>query len=173
MELEELVAGLRDPDEKRAYQCLKQLTDVCERSKDGYAFFDVFAGMLEDKNSYVRTRGIRLIAANAKWDTDLKIDKWIKRFLKHIQDEKPITARQCIKSLPGIAQAKPKLAADICAALRAADAGIYPDTMQPLVAADIRAALEKIGCGTENPDRQQKDAARYAGHAEKKGKKEW
>ena len=77
--------------------------------------------MLDDPNSYIRTRGILLIAANAKWDIDYKIYEIIDSLLKHITDDKPITARQCIKSLPIIAKYKPDLTDDICNALKTAN----------------------------------------------------
>ncbi len=47
-----------------------------------------------------------MIAYNAKWDKDNKIDEIIDKYLKHIQDVKSITARQCIKLLPMIAKRK-------------------------------------------------------------------
>ncbi|WP_312441038.1 hypothetical protein [Lacrimispora sp.] len=40
---------------------------------------------------------ITLIAANAKWDRDNRIDEIIDELLRHVMDEKPVTARQCIK----------------------------------------------------------------------------
>ena len=62
---------------------------------------DSFIDMLDDKNAYIRIRGLTLIAYNAKWDTDYKIDEIIdKIFYQHIVDIKPIVARQCIKLLP-------------------------------------------------------------------------
>lgn len=36
------------------------------------------AELIEDSNSYIRTRGIVLISVNAKWDTENKIDQIIK-----------------------------------------------------------------------------------------------
>lgn len=47
-----------------------------------------------------------MIVYNAKWDKDNKIDEIIDKYLKHIQDVKPITTRQCIKLLPMIAKRK-------------------------------------------------------------------
>ena len=73
-------------------------------------YIDRLDDMLENDNSYIRTRGLTLIAYNAKWDKDNKI---IDRYLTHITDVKPITARQCIKRLPTIAKYKPELKNDI------------------------------------------------------------
>jgi hypothetical protein len=139
-----LVCGLRDKNDKYAYECLKQLESASENSDAVYAYFDHFAAMLDDTNSYIRTRGIRLIAANAKWDRDYKIDAIIDRYLKHIMDDKPITARQTIKTLPTIAQYKPELISDIGNALRKANPQIYKSSVQALVYQDIREALSHI-----------------------------
>lgn len=38
---------------------------------------DKFAEMIENSNSYIRTRGIILISVNAKWDIENKIDEII------------------------------------------------------------------------------------------------
>ncbi len=100
--------------------------------------------MLNDDNSYIRTRGLTLLAYNSKWDKDYKIDAVIDKYLKHITDGKPVTARQCIKLLPVIARYKPELKSDIVSALHGADISVYPDSMQPLVYKDIQAALDEI-----------------------------
>ena len=92
----------------------------------------------------IRTRGLTLIAYNARWDRDNKIDEIIDEYLKHITDVKPITARQCIKLLPMIAKAKPELRNDICLALQRADISFYEDSMWPLVYKDIQKALKEI-----------------------------
>ncbi len=91
--IQDLVDGLMNKDDKHAYQCLKRLEDESNLSDDVYPFFDIFVEMLNNRNSYIRTRGMLLIAANAKWDTDNKIDEIINEYLKPILDEKPITAK--------------------------------------------------------------------------------
>lgn len=143
-EIQELVKGLRDKDDKYAYQCLKQLETESLSSDSVYTYFNSFVSMLSDLNSYIRTRGILLIAANAKWDKDYKIDEIIDDYLKHIMDDKPITARQTIKALPIIAKYKPELTKDISKALYKASPNRYESSMQPLVSKDIQEALRKI-----------------------------
>ncbi len=143
-DIQELVSGLRGKNDKYAYQCLKQLELESLNSDTVYPYFDLFSAMLDDSNSYIRTRGILLIAANAKWDSDYKIDEIIDSLLNHIMDVKPITARQCIKSLPAIAKYKPDLAGDICSALQTASLAIYKSSMQSLVSKDIQDALKAI-----------------------------
>lgn len=142
--VKELIERLYFKEAKVAYEALKLLEIESEKSNDVYKFFDRFVEMIEDSNSYIRTRGLILIAANAKWDKEYKIDEIIDKYLKHILDEKPITARQCIKVLPNIAKYKPELVDSIVEALRKADTEIYKDSMQSLVYKDIRSSLKKI-----------------------------
>ena len=140
----ELINGLFYENDKAAYKCLKELISASEKDSGVYQFFNTFAEMIDSDNSYVRTRGLLLISANAKWDTDNKVDEVIDKYLRHIMDEKPITARQCIKALPQIAKYKPDLVADILAALNKADPQRYSENMQPLINSDIKAALKAI-----------------------------
>ena len=142
--IQELVSGLKDKNDKYAYKCLKQLELESLNTDAVYSYFDLFSAMLDDSNSYIRTRGILLIAANAKWDSDYKIDEIIDRLLKHIMDDKPITARQTIKALPVIAKHKPDLIDNICNALHKANPQIYRGSMQPLICKDIQETLRKI-----------------------------
>ena len=142
--ISELINGLFDKNDKTAYKCLKKLEIASQQDNGVYQFFDTFVDMMDNDNSYVRTRGLLLISANAKWDTDHKINEVIDKYLCHIMDEKPITARQCIKALPNIAKYKPNLIDDIRSALNKADLHRYADSMQSLVCNDIRAALKII-----------------------------
>lgn len=138
----ELVNGLFDVNDRTAYECLKKLISASETDSSVYKFFDTFSEMINNDNSYVRTRGLLLISANAKWDTENKIDEIIDRYLCHIIDDKPITARQCIKALPNIAKYKPDLAEDIRTALSKANPMRYAESMQSLIYSDIRKALK-------------------------------
>ena len=85
---------------------------------------DRLSDMLDSDNSYIRTRGLTLLAYNVKWDKNYKIDEVIDKYLKHITDVKPITARQCIKLLPIIAKHKPELKNDVLSALHNANISI-------------------------------------------------
>lgn len=140
----ELIEKLYSKDNKVAYKALQMLETESEKSDIVYNYFNKFTEMIENSNSYIRTRGIILIAANAKWDAENKIDDIIDNYLYHILDEKPITARQCIRALPDIAQYKPNLVDCIREALMKADVSIYSDSMRPLVYKDITSSLNKI-----------------------------
>lgn len=140
----ELFELLFDKNNNTAYKALQELRKLSETSDSVYPYMDKFFDMIDDDNSYIRTRGLTLIACNSKWDKDYKLDEIIDKYLKHITDVKPITARQCIKLLPVIAENKPELKDDIISALKKADISFYAGSMQPLVYKDIQMSLTEI-----------------------------
>ena len=133
-----------DKNNTVAYKALQELQKESEETDCVYPFIDRLSDMLDSDNSYIRTRGLTLLAYNAKWDKEYKVDEIIDEYLKHITDVKPITARQCIKLLPIIAKHKPELKNDILSALNKANISIYDYSMQPLVYKDIQKALKEI-----------------------------
>ena len=135
---------LFDKNNKIAYRALQELQKESAETDCVYPYMDKLSDMLDSDNSYVRTRGLTLLAYNAKWDKDYKIDEIIDKYLRHITDVTPITARQCIKLLPIIVKYKPELRNDIISALHKANICIYDDSMQPLVRKDIQKALKEI-----------------------------
>lgn len=143
-EIEEMIQRLYGTNANDAYAALKVLLQISEDKNAVYPYFNEFAEMMESDNSYVRTRGLLLISANAKWDVDNKMDEVIDEYLKHIIDAKPITARQCIKAIPDIVKYKPDLKDLIIEELGKANPYWYPDTMQPLVRKDIANVLKEI-----------------------------
>lgn len=142
--IDELCVQLHTKDNKTAYKALQTLQQISEETADVYSHMDKFADMIESDNSYIRTRGLTLIAYNAKWDTDYKVDEIIDKYLEHITDVKPITARQCIKLLPKLAKAKPELKNDIISALRKANISVFAGSMQPLIYKDLQNSLAEI-----------------------------
>lgn len=135
---------LFDKNNNVAYKAFQELQKESEETDCVYPFIDRLSDMLDSDNSYIRTRGLTLLAYNAKWDKEYKVDEIIDEYLKHITDVKPITARQCIKLLPIIAKHKPELKNDILSALNKANISIYDYSMQSLVYKDIQKALKEI-----------------------------
>jgi hypothetical protein len=135
---------LFDKNNNVAYKALQNLQKESQETDCVYPYMDRLSDMLDSDNSYIRIRGLTLLAYNAKWDKDYKINEIIDKYLKHITDVKPITARQCIKLLPLIARYKPELKNDILSALHNANICVYDDSMQPLVYKDIQKALKEI-----------------------------
>ena len=117
--IDSLAAGLA---RKEGYACLKRLLEISTACAEVYPYFDAFVPMLDDKSSFVRTRGLLLIAANARWDTQNKVDAVLDKCLAHILDAKPSVSRQsghcvrnrgnvCVHSIPdsGTAGRAPRL----------------------------------------------------------------
>lgn len=142
--ISDIFRSLYEKNNRIAYQALQILQKESMESDAVYFYMNQMGDMLKSENSYIRTRGLTLIAYNAKWDSKNNVDAIIDEYLKHITDSKPITARQCIQLLPMIAKGKPELRADIVDALERADISIYANSMQPLVHRDIHDALMKI-----------------------------
>ncbi len=143
-DLEAWVNGLTARDASEGDRCLKRVQAESRRSNAAYPYFERFAELMESDRSYLRTRGLVLIAENARWDEDNRVDEILSRYLKHIADPKPITARQCVKCLPEIARDKPELAGEIRDALLSANPARYSSAMRPLVEKDIRDALKAL-----------------------------
>ncbi|MDD8048131.1 MAG: hypothetical protein PHH04_00880 [Thomasclavelia sp.] len=142
--IEEKIKLLFDKNSVVGDEALKYLTKLSDGTNIVYPYMDSFKELLSSDNSYMRTRGVILLARNAKWDKEGKLNGIIDDYLKHITDNKPITSRQCIKSLPLIVKYKPELTSVIVSALKSADTTIYNDSMKPLVDKDIQKALEEI-----------------------------
>jgi len=143
--IEAIFERLLDKNNRTAYAALQDLQKESEHSDKVYSYMDKLFDMLDSDKSYIRTRGLTLIACNSKWDSDNKIDEIIDEYLKHITDVKPITARQCIKLLPMIAKHKPELKNDIVSALKKANISGYADSTRQLVSKDIQKAIAEIG----------------------------
>ena len=126
------------------YAAFKVLLAISRESDAVYPLMEQIIEKLGSDNSYIRTRALGLIVANAKWDMDCKIDENIDAILSHITDCKPITARQFIKDLPTLALDKPDLRQDILSALGRADTLKYPLSMRSLVDEDVCKAIVEI-----------------------------
>ena len=77
-----------------------------------------------------------------EWDEDNHFDAILDDYLAHVTDEKPITARQCIKALAQVGKAKPQYIQKIMDYLHSADLSKYKDSMHPLIEKDM-AGTEK------------------------------
>ena len=91
MNTAEVFELLFDKNNKTAYKALQELQKESVETNNVYPYMDKLGDMLDSDNSYIRTRGLTLIAYNARWDRDNKIDETIDGYLKHITDVKPIT----------------------------------------------------------------------------------
>lgn len=143
-DLASLVKGLEGRDQNAAYACFLTLQEESRKSDEIYPYFDRFAALLDSGSAYARTRGLLLIAANARWDKAGKFERIADAYLEHLEDEKPTVVRQLIAALPELAQGKPELAQAIRQRLQTIDPAKYRDSMAPLIRKDIDETLPKI-----------------------------
>jgi len=132
--VETLVATLTDRERNTARLKLLEMSRLSNRI---YAWLAEFLKLLDHPNSRVRSCALQLIAANARWDEQQLLDKELDRYLRHLQDEKALTVRECIAGIPVIAAAKPRLRPRLLKALEAVQPGNYADSMAPLLEKDV------------------------------------
>ena len=135
--MEDIISKLTANDDKYACAFADKIILESKESDKWYTHFDSFVSLLNHPKSLVRNRAIYILAANAQWDCDNKFDLILPDFLTHITDEKPITARQCIKALAQIGTAKPQYIPKMLSCLETAELSKYKDTMRPLIEKDI------------------------------------
>lgn len=134
---ENITAKLTAKDDQYACALADRIISESQETDEWYEYFDDFAPLLSHPKSLVRNRALYILAANAQWDAENRFDAILPDFLAHITDEKPITARQCIKALAQVGLAKPQYIPTILSCLRSADLSKYKDTMRPLIEKDI------------------------------------
>ena len=139
-----ILSELTSKDDKCACALADRIVSESRQTDRWYGYFDAFASLLNHPKSLVRNRTINILAANARWDSENRFDDILTEYLSHITDEKPITARQCIKTLAEVGRAKPQLVPEILSALQNADLSQYKDSMRPLIEKDILKTAEEL-----------------------------
>ena len=139
----DLICSLTSKDDRYACAVADKIIAESQETGTWYPYFDDFASLLDHPKSLVRNRVLHILAANARWDDENRFDAILPDFLSHVTDEKPITARQCIKALAQVGRAKPRYIPQILTCFREADLSKYKDSMRPLIEKDM-AETEKI-----------------------------
>ena len=75
LNIAETIELLFDKNNNVAYKALQNLQKESQETDCVYPYMDRLSDMLDSDNSYIRTRGLTLLAYNAKWDKDYKADK--------------------------------------------------------------------------------------------------
>ena len=132
-----VLAMLTSKDDKSACAYAEKIVSESRETNRWYGCFEEFSSLLEHPKSLVRNRALAILAANARWDEEDRFGLILDSFLSHITDEKPITARQCVKALAEIGKEKPQYIPKILSALQNADLSRYKDSMRPLIEKDI------------------------------------
>ena len=140
---ENIVQKLTSKDDKYACAFTDRIVAESRDTDEWYEYFEDVASLLDHPKSLVRNRALYILAANAQWDEENRFDLILPDYLKHITDEKPITARQCVKALAQVGLARPQYIPQILSALRSADLSKYKGSMRPLNERDME-ETEKI-----------------------------
>jgi len=135
--MKEILIKLTSKDDKYAYAIADKIISESQDSDEWYEYFDDFASLLNHPKSLVRNRVLYILAANAQWDDENRFDAILDDYLAHIADEKPITARQCIKALAQLGKAKPQYIPRIIDCFHSANLSVYRDSMRPLIERDM------------------------------------
>lgn len=143
-DIPQLVEWLSEKDDKIRYQSLLLLQRRSSSSDYVYPFWDIFRKKLKNENSYQRSIGLMLIADNAKWDKDNRMDDTLDEYLALLNDEKPITIRQCIQALRNIVPYKKHLNKKIANAIMGINISNIKETMRKLILLDILEILAVI-----------------------------
>ena len=132
-----IIAKLTAKDDKYACAIADKIISESQDTDEWYEYFDAFASLLNHPKSLVRNRVLYILAANAQWDDENRFDAILEDYLAHITDEKPITARQCIKTLVQVGMAKPQYIPRILSCFHDADLSKYKNSMRPLIEKDM------------------------------------
>lgn len=143
-ELPWLMDLLSEKNDCIRYQAFLALQYRSRLFNDVYPFWETFRSKLKSDNSYQRSIGLMLIAENARWDSEDRMNGTIDEYLALLKDEKPITVRQCIQSLGEIARYKPDLSGKIAERLISFDMTEIRETMRKSVLLDILNVLAYI-----------------------------
>lgn len=142
--VQEIIAKLMAKDDKYACAIADKIISESQETDEWYEYFDDFASLLDHPKSLVRNRVLYILAANAQWDDENRFDTILDDYLAHVSDEKPITARQCIKALAQVGKAKPQYIPKIIGCLHSADLSKYKDSMRPLIEKDIAETEKRL-----------------------------
>ena len=135
--MQDIIAKLTTKDDTYACAIADKIISESQDTDEWYEYFDAFASLLNHPKSLVRNRVLYILAANAQWDDENRFDAILEDYLAHITDEKPITARQCIKTLVQVGMAKPQYIPRILSCFHDADLSKYKDSMRPLIEKDM------------------------------------
>ncbi len=148
--MKEILLKLTSKDDRYAYAIAEKIISESQDTDEWYEYFEDFATLLDHPKSLVRNRILNILAANAQWDEENRFDAIFDDYLAHIVDEKPITARQCIKALAQVGMAKPRYIPKIIDSFHSVNLSIYRDSMRPLIERDMeeteKALTKELQC---------------------------
>lgn len=143
-DIEEAISLLYEKDNQIALLALLKLYYRSTILSDIYEYWDMFVNLLSSDKSTERTRAIFLLSINTKWDKEEKFEQILEDYLAHVEDEKSITSRQCIKCIANIIPNKPKLKETIVQKLMHINYNHYTPNMKDLIFRDVTELVNEI-----------------------------
>lgn len=140
----ELVAQLASKDDEVRFFAFRVLRHRSKIAPDVYPHWEHFRARLSSGNSYQRSIGAMLLAANVRWDEGLRFDEVLDALATLFEDEKFVTARQVIQTVPEWIGHRPDLGEFVRSRLERIDISTRRETQRGLLAKDIAAALSAI-----------------------------
>lgn len=141
----DMMSLLKSKNSTEAYRLLLMLERESEERDSLYGSLDDFLTLLQDKSSLVRTRGFRLICAQARWDREGWIGEHLEELLVMLDDGKATAVRQCLEALHQVVRFLPELGPRIGERLDSMDLAKQKESMRPLLQkdmAELRALIE-------------------------------
>ena len=142
MDIELMLAELKDKDTSKAFKNLQELELLSDSSDILYPYISVFIEMTASEKYVIRVRGFRLLCKQAKWDSKNIINKNLKEILSILEDEKPTAVRQALNALKDIVIHKKELHSVIKKRVLSINYLKYKDTMHGLICKDIQNLLQ-------------------------------
>ena len=139
-----IIELITDKDDNEAYKNAKLIAAESEKSKKYYKYVDEFVELLNNSNSYIRTRAFILICCQAKWDKEEKINSSLSKMFKLFNDEKPTVVRQCLNAIKEVVIYKPELSSKVLKAIKRIDLSNYKESMSSLIKKDINELISII-----------------------------
>ena len=172
-DIPQLVEWLSLKDDNIRYQAFLLLQNRSLFYDDVYPYWDTFHDKLKSDNSYQRSIGLMLVAENVKWDAEGRMENTIDSYLELLNDEKPITIRQCIQSMGKIVPYKPGLSDKIASRLISFNLMAVKETMRKSILLDILNILLLVRKGLKTDETESFIRSALSGEIlDKKSKKQ-
>ena len=142
--MDDIINELTNKDDTKAYARTKEIAAASEASPAYYSCLELFASLLNDKKTFIRTRAFILCCSQARWDDEGKLKQLLPTLMALFHDTKPTVVRQCLAAAREIVVFRPELNETIKAELDQIDLSCYKDSMANLIRADIAELRELI-----------------------------
>lgn len=135
--MNDIIVKLKDKDDKLAYEYSKRIGAESAESDKYLNMIPDFANLLDEKSSFVRTRGFILICNQARWAKNGQIADVFDKMSVLLYDSKPTVVRQCLNALHEVVLYRTEMSEMIIDAVDKIDVSKYKDSMSPLIQKDI------------------------------------